>query len=89
MQVPMALNLRNQAEAVSEDMGFSSLQEVVRFILTKLAKREIGISIEQFPAVPLSARNEKRYLRMERDFKSGENSKTFANVTDLMSDLTV
>lgn len=85
----MALNLRNQAEAVSVDMGFSSLQEVVRLILTKFAKREIGITIEQFPAVKLSGRNEKRYKQMERDFKSGKNSKTFVNVTDLMSDLTV
>jgi antitoxin component of RelBE/YafQ-DinJ toxin-antitoxin module len=89
LQVPMPTTLRNQAEAVSVDMGFSSLQEVVRLILTKFAKKEIGISIEQFPAVPLSARNEKRYLRMERDFKSGKNSKTFANVTDLMNDLIV
>lgn len=87
MQVPMETRLRTQAEAVSVDMGFSSLQEVVRLILTKFAKREIGITIEQFPAVKLSARNENRYLRMEKDFKAGKNVKKFNNVNDLMSDL--
>ena len=84
----MPATLRNQAEAVSVDMGFSSLQEVIRLILTKFAKREIGITIEQFPAVKLSARNEARYARMERDFKSGKNIKRFNNANDLMDDLT-
>lgn len=84
----MALDLRNQAEAVSVDMGFSSLQEVVRLMLTKLAKREIGITIEQFPAVKLSARNEKRYIQMEKDFKAGKNIRMLKNVDELMNDLT-
>ncbi|MDZ7586486.1 MAG: hypothetical protein U0946_01915 [Patescibacteria group bacterium] len=88
LQVPMALDLRNQAEAVSVDMGFSSLQEVVRLMLTKLAKREIGITIEQFPAVKLSARNEKRYIQMEKDFKAGKNIRMLKNVDELMNDLT-
>ena len=87
LQVPMALDLRNQAEAVSVDMGFSSLQEVVRLVLTKFVKREIGISIEQFPAVKLSVRNEKRYMQMKRDFKTEKNIKKFNKISDLMSDL--
>lgn len=87
LQVPMPLELRTRAEAVSVDMGFSSLQDVIRLILTKLAKREIGISIEQFPAVRLSKRNEKRYERMVRDFEEGKNIRTFTSVKDLMSDL--
>lgn len=84
----MPIDLRTRAEAVSLDMGFSSLQEVVRLILTKFAKREIGITIEQFPAVKLTVRNESRYLRMARDFKAGKNSQKFTNVKDLISDLT-
>lgn len=87
LQVPMALDLRNRAEAVSADMGFSSLQDVVRLILTKLAKKEIRISIEQFPAVRLSKRNEKRYEQIVRDFEEGKNISTFTSVKDFMGDL--
>lgn len=83
----MPRDLRIRAEAVSEDMGFSSLQDVVRFMLTKLAKKEIRISIEQFPAVRLSRRNEKRYEQMIKDFEAGENIGTFTSVKDLMNDL--
>lgn len=83
----MPTTLRNQAEAVSLDMGFSSLQEVVRLILNKLARKEIRISIEQFPAVRLSKRNEKRYEQMIGDFEAGKNISTFTSVKDLMNDL--
>ena len=37
LQVPMTIDLKKQAESVSLDYGFSSLQEVVRFMLNKLA----------------------------------------------------
>ena len=84
----MAIDLRTRAEAVSLDMGFSSLQDFIRLFLTKVAKREIAVNIEQFPAVKLSARNEARYVRMDKDFKAGKNVKMFNNVNDFMSDLT-
>ena len=84
----MPIDLRTRAEAVSLDMGFSSLQEVVRLILTKFAKREIGITVEQFPAVKLSAKNERRYNKIVDDFEAGKNVKEFTSVKDLMNDLT-
>jgi len=84
----MPVDLRTRAEAVSLDMGFSSLQEVVRLILTKFAKREIGITVEQFPAVKLSAKNERRYNKIVDDFEAGKNVKEFTSVKDLMNDLT-
>ena len=84
----MQSTLRNQAEVVSLDMGFSSLQEVVRLVLTKLAKREIGISIEQFPAVKLSARNERRYNKMLEKINSGKEVIYEAkNANDLLDQL--
>lgn len=73
LQIPLPKSLKNEATNVAREYGFSSLQEVVRFILTKFAKREFGIAIEQFPAVTLSARNEKRYAKMNEDFKKGKN----------------
>ena len=84
----MPIDLRTRAEAVSLDMGFSSLQDFIRLFLTKVAKREIAVKIEQFPTVKLSARNETRYARMEKDFKAGKNTKRFNNINDLMIDLT-
>ena len=84
----MQIDLRTRAEAVSLDMGFSSLQDFIRLFLTKVAKREIAVNIEQFPAVKLSAKNETIYIQMERDFKAGKNTKRFNNVNDLISDLT-
>lgn len=85
--MPMPVDLRTKAEAVSLDMGFSSLQDFIRLFLTKVAKREIAVNIEQFPAVRLSAKSENRYLRQDKDFKAGKNVRKFKNVNDLMSDL--
>lgn len=72
---------------MARDSGFSSLQEVVRVMLTKFARKEIGVTFERFPAVKLSNKNDRRYAKMVNDFKKGKNIKTFDNVDDLMSDL--
>jgi len=74
--------------SVAKDSGFSSLQEVVRLMLTKFARKEIGITFERFPAVRLSAKNDRRYAKMVNDFEEGKDIKTFNNVDDLMKDLT-
>lgn len=87
LQIPLSKTLKFDATQVARDSGFSSLQDVVRFFLTKFAKKEIAIGLEQFPAVKLSAKNEARYMKMEEDFRSGKNVKSFDNVEDLMNDL--
>lgn len=87
LQVPISKNLRAEAVNVAKDSGFSSLQEVVRLMLTKFARKEIGVTFERFPAVKLSAKNDRRYAKMTNDFEKGKNIKTFSNVDDLMKDL--
>lgn len=87
LQVPMSKSLRNQASVVAGEYGFSSLQEVIRVLLNKLAKRQLSVNIEQFPTVKLSARNEKRYLKMEADFKAGRNVYYAKDVDDLLKQL--
>ena len=88
LQIPIRKSLRDQAMVVAEDAGFSSLQEVIRLFLTKYVRKEIGVTIEQFPAVKLSARNAKRYDKMVDDYLSGNlKTKSFDNVDDLMEDL--
>lgn len=87
LQVPMNKSLRDSAAVVAADYGFSSLQEVIRVLLNKLAKRQLSVNIEQFPAVKLSAKNEKRYLKMEADFKAGRNFKTANSLDDFFAQL--
>lgn len=86
LQVPVDKNLRDKASRVSEKMGFSSLQESIRIFLSRLAAEEIHINFE--PTVRLSEKNEKRYLKMLKDIKSGKaKTKTFTDIDSLMKDL--
>jgi len=78
--------VKKDASLVAREYGFSSLQEIVRVILTKLAKREISIGIEQTP-IYLSKNAEKRYLRMDRDFDRGKNVFIASSVEELMKNL--
>lgn len=74
VQVPMAKDLKEKAEAVSFNMGFSSLQEVIRILLTKLSKKEISFRIEEAEEVTyLSKAAEKRYKKAVEDIKAGRN----------------
>ncbi len=85
LQVPLPRPLRMSALNVARDMGFSSLQEVVRVFLHKLANRQITISFQE--SIPLSQASEKRYARIENDFKLNKNVYTAKDVNDLISQL--
>lgn len=87
LQIPIDKTLRAEAVALAKEDGFSSLQEVIRVFLSRFVKREVGVTFERYPAVKLSARNEKRYNKMLEDFEKGRNFKTFDSVDDLMKDL--
>lgn len=87
LQVPMSKSLKQQAEAVSADYGFSSLQEIIRIILTKLSRREMTIDITSSEYIKLSPPAKKRYAKMTEDFREGKNIKSFGNVDDLIKDL--
>lgn len=49
LQIPLQQDLRDDAVIVARDYGFSSLQEIVRVFLTKLAKRRVAIRLEEEP----------------------------------------
>lgn len=87
LQVPMNKSLRDSAAMVAADYGFSSLQEVIRVMLNKLAKRQLTVNIEQFPTIKLSAKNEKRYLKIVDDFKAGRNVYYAKDADDMMEQL--
>jgi len=46
LQIPIKTDLRNKAEAKSEEMGFSSLQEMVRVILTQITNKQKGLEFK-------------------------------------------
>ncbi len=89
LQVPMSKTLKEQAEKVARDEGFSSLQEIVRMILSKFAKKEIKVGIyeEKAEYVQLSPAAKKRYSRMRQDFKLGHNVFPAKSVKELLQQL--
>ncbi len=84
LQIPMSKKLKKEAEAAARDMGFSSLQEWTRILLTKLSKRELLVEIkEQYPAVYLSTKAERRYNKISKDIDEGKNVTTAKNLDEL------
>lgn len=83
LQVPINKNTRNQAASRAEKMGFTSLQEVVRLFLNKIAAGEVNVTFEE--TVTLSDKNDKRCARMIEDVETGKvKTKTFTNTGSLM-----
>jgi antitoxin component of RelBE/YafQ-DinJ toxin-antitoxin module len=86
VQVPMDKKLKDKAEAASSDLGFSSLQEVIRVFLTKLSKREFNIKIEETSEeiTDLSPAAEKKFKKAIRDIKAGRNITETKNTEELL-----
>jgi len=86
VQVPMTKYLKEQAEVVSSDMGFSSLQEVIRVLLTKLSKKEFSLRVEEVEEVRhLSPVAERKFKKAIEDIKAGRVSPSFDNVEDAIA----
>ncbi len=74
VQVPMSKELKDKAEIISADLGFSSLQEVIRVLLTKLSKKELSLKIEEVEEIThLSVEAEQRFKKAVEDIKAGKN----------------
>ena len=86
LQIPMSKALKNSAQDVASEYGFSSLQDLMRVILTKLSKRELVISIQE-STTKLSKKNAELYSAMGQDFDKSKNTQNFSTVDDLMNDL--
>lgn len=87
IQVPVSKVLRNQAIKAAEENGFSSLQDAIRVFLKQLANRAIGFYFEPKP-IKLSAKNDRRYIKMLEDIDSGKvKPKVAHSVAELMKQL--
>ena len=74
IQVPVSLELKEKADAASADLGFSSLQETIRVLLTKLSKRELSLRVEEVEEINhLSKSAERRFKKALEDIKAGRN----------------
>lgn len=79
LQVPLDKKLRDQASYVASKMGFSSLQEIVRVFLNKIAVGKINLTFEE--PVQLSPKAIKRYNKMIDEIESGKvKTKSFSSV---------
>ena len=86
LQIPIDKNIRNQAAFYAEKMGFSSLQEIVRLFLNKIATGEMNVVFER--STQLSPKAIKRYNKIIDGIDSGNvKTKTFTNVDNLMKHL--
>ncbi len=83
----MTMELREKSEKAAVEAGFSSLQEAVRIFLKKFSHKELTISFD-VPEIKLSAKNEKRYMKMIEDYKKNKSEyKSFNNADDIMKAL--
>lgn len=85
LQIPLSTELRDRASLAAKSQGFSSLQEVVRILLHKLASHQLEFGV--FESVPMSAAAEERYLKIMEEFKSGKGVRTASGVEELMKQL--
>lgn len=86
LQVPINKNLRDQATTAAEKMGFSSLQEIVRLFLSKVARQEITLTFEE--TIQLSPQAIKKYNKIIDEIDSDQTRiETFTDVKSLMRHL--
>ena len=86
VQVPMSKQLKEKAESVSADLGFSSIQEIIRVLLTKLSKKELSLKVEEVEEIThLSPAAERKFKKAVADIKAGRNVTKTKNVDELLS----
>ena len=90
LQVPMSKELKLAGQKAAQEQGFSSLQEFVRVFLTKFAKHEVSLAVQEeaeYLTPAQAKRVDKKYQQFLKDKKAG---KTFTahSVEELMEQLT-
>ena len=62
LQIPVSSSLRDQAQKQAREMGFSSLQEVVRLFLNQLAQQSIKVQFVPQPPIENLSPSQEAYL---------------------------
>lgn len=85
LQIPINQDLKISAEQEALSQGFSSLQELVRVFLSKIAMHKIEVTLQE--STMLSEKNEKKYLNMTKDFELNNDIYSSNSVSDLVNKL--
>ncbi len=83
----MPKELKEKAEVAAHTQGFSSLQETIRFFLTKFSRGEVSAELYHEPAVRLSPKADRRYAKIVRDIKNGHGIVSAENAEDFLKKL--
>lgn len=68
----MSEDLRTKAEKVSLDMGFSSIQEVIRVLLSNLSANKLKIEISNPDEPELSPKAKGRFAKIMKEIAMGK-----------------
>lgn len=71
LQIPVSKDLRIKAEEAALAYGFSSLQEVIRVFMNRLANKSVEVSFQ--PIINLSAASAARLEKIDKDFRNNKN----------------
>lgn len=85
LQIPVSRTLRDSAERIAEEYGFSSLQEILRVLMKKISSRSMVVTFEE--TTPLSMNSEKRYQAIDQDIIKHKNTHSAKSVKQLMQQL--
>lgn len=71
LQIPLTKDLKLSAQQAASNMGFSSLQELIRIFLKKISTHPFSINFVEEDR--LSPQAEKRYMKAIGDINKGKN----------------
>jgi hypothetical protein len=91
LQIPMERSFKLSAQRMAEDVGFSSLQDLVRFLLTQFTEKKFAVTVSQsVPDEILTAEQEKiltkEYLRAKKEIDAGKGF-TASSAEEMMAQL--
>ena len=91
LQIPINKKIKDEAERIAIQQGFSSLQDYIRFFITGLTQGKYTSSImtntNQVISSDYEAYLNQILLEYENDVKNGKQSKSVKNGTALLSQL--
>lgn len=67
IQVPVTTSLKQKAVARAEELGFSSIQDVIRVFLTNFTEKKLNVEFKEPEMIEYIS--EEQYRRLEKDFK--------------------
>lgn len=81
LQIPVSKDLRLKAEEAALAYGFSSLQEVIRVFMNRLANKSVEVSFQ--PIVNLSSVSNARLEKIDKDIENNKNLYIAGDLDDL------